>query len=230
MSSGYGALTAARYDRDASHALPPGEAAQWLLALRSCVGRPAGQRILDVGSGTGLLLDVLVRAGARARGLEPSAAMIAEARRRRPSLRQVPMHRGDASHVSAFRPGSFDAILSRQVLCHLANPGSAFAAWRRWLRPGGALVLADGLWPADAWSELERATQPFACLAEAGPVALALGQAGFDVRTTGRWKDVEAARRRAIRPDPSPRYVVVAFKRWSTAKARGLPLDAANTG
>lgn len=221
MSDVYRAVQAARYDANASHALPQGEARQWLRELRASIGGPANLRVLDVGSGTGSLLDVLVRAGVRARGLEPSAAMIAVARRRRPSLRRIAMHHGGAADVSTFRPGSFDAIVSRQVLCHLVRPGAAFTAWRRWLRPGGALLLADGLWPAHAWSDTERAKQPFACLRDAEPVAFALGQAGFDVRQAGRWETVEAARRLATRPDPSPRYLVVAGLRWGYGDSLG---------
>ena len=220
MSGGYGAAVAARYDREASHALGPGEASHWLAELRSCIGGPAGRRVLDVGSGTGLLLEVLVRAGARACGIEPSAAMIAHAFRRRPLLRRVRVRHGETYDTTAFRAGSVDAIVCRQVLCHLTDPDAAFAAWRRWLRPGGALVLADGLWPSEAWSEADLAAQPFASLAGPEPVAVALKRAGFDIRAAQRWFVVEAARRRAVRPDPAPRYLVVACKRWSRGGCR----------
>ena len=220
MSGGYGATVAARYDGEASHALGPGEASHWLAELRSCIGGPAGRRILDVGSGTGLLLEVLVRAGARARGIEPSAVMIAQALRRRPLLRRIRVHHGGTHETSAFRSGSLDAIVCRQVLCHLTDPDAAFAAWRRWLRPGGALVLADGLWPPEAWAEADLAAQPFASLAGPEPVAVALAQAGFDIRTAQRWFAVEAARRRAVGPDQAPRYLVVALKRWGPGGRR----------
>lgn len=217
MSGGYDAAAAARYDREATHALPPGEASLWLAELRSRIGGPAGRRVVDVGSGTGLLLEVLVRAGARASGIEPSAAMIAEALRQRPSLRRIRMHRGMASDASAFAAGSVDALVCRQVLCHLTNPDKAFAAWRRWLRPGGALILSDGLWSAASWSPAELTSQPFASLEGPGPVATALEEAGFDVRIAGRWTSVEAARVRAVRPDPAPRYLVVALRRWKAS-------------
>jgi SAM-dependent methyltransferase len=39
--------------------------------------------------------------------------------------------------ASALEPGGFDAIVSFEVLEHLADPGAAFAAMHRLLRPGG---------------------------------------------------------------------------------------------
>jgi SAM-dependent methyltransferase len=41
--------------------------------------------------------------------------------------------------VSALEPGSFDLIVSFEVLEHLARPGDAFAAMARLLRPGGVM-------------------------------------------------------------------------------------------
>jgi len=41
----------------------------------------------------------------------------------------------------AFPPASFDLVLSRFTVEHLADPAAAFAAIRGWLRPGGTLVL-----------------------------------------------------------------------------------------
>jgi len=43
--------------------------------------------------------------------------------------------------VSAFAPGSFDVALSSFTVEHFADPVSAFTNLRRWLRPGGTLVI-----------------------------------------------------------------------------------------
>lgn len=43
--------------------------------------------------------------------------------------------------ASAFPPESFDVVLSSFTVEHFADPGAAFANMRRWLRPGGHLVL-----------------------------------------------------------------------------------------
>jgi SAM-dependent methyltransferase len=42
---------------------------------------------------------------------------------------------------SAFAPGTFDVALSAFTVEHFANPVAAFANMRRWLRPGGTLVI-----------------------------------------------------------------------------------------
>jgi SAM-dependent methyltransferase len=45
------------------------------------------------------------------------------------------------SDPDAFPPASFDVILSNFTVEHFADPPAAFANLRRWLRPGGHLVL-----------------------------------------------------------------------------------------
>jgi len=43
--------------------------------------------------------------------------------------------------AAAFPPASFDVILSNFTVEHLADPAAAFRHLRRWLRPGGRLVI-----------------------------------------------------------------------------------------
>jgi SAM-dependent methyltransferase len=43
--------------------------------------------------------------------------------------------------VAAFEPGTFDVVLSSFTVEHFADPSAAFSNLRRWLRPGGRLVL-----------------------------------------------------------------------------------------
>ena len=42
--------------------------------------------------------------------------------------------------------GSFDAVLTRHLVWTLPDPSSAFARWMHLLRPGGSLVLIEGMW------------------------------------------------------------------------------------
>lgn len=53
-----------------------------------------------------------------------------------------------------FRDGSFDVVLSTQMIAYLDDPRAGLAEWRRVLRPGGLLLLGThGLFPnmRDRW-------------------------------------------------------------------------------
>lgn len=107
----------------------------------------AGERILDVGCGTGLLLERLGRAtpAARLTGVDPVPEMLALARRR------LAVSAADLSEAAAerlpFGDGSFDAVVSASVFHYVRQPEAALSEMRRVLRPGGRLVLTD--WSGD---------------------------------------------------------------------------------
>jgi ubiquinone/menaquinone biosynthesis C-methylase UbiE len=109
----------------------------------------AGQRVLDVGCGTGNLLR---STGKRHRdvdlvGLDPDPKALAVARRktRRAGL-TVQLDRGFAQELP-YADGSFDRVFSSLMLHHLDTPSkdALLAEVRRILRPDGVLVLADAV-------------------------------------------------------------------------------------
>lgn len=102
----------------------------------------SGTRLLDVCTGPGFIASVAAARGARATGLDFSAAMIAEAKRRHPS---VDFHEGDAEALP-FAATTFDAVVMNFGLLHLARPDAAVAEARRVLRAGGRYALT-------VWSE-----------------------------------------------------------------------------
>ncbi|HEY0816812.1 MAG TPA: class I SAM-dependent methyltransferase [Pseudonocardia sp.] len=106
-----------------------------------------GQRVLDVGCGTGNLLLTLGRSrpGVELAGLDPDARMLARAERKaRRAAVPVTWRRGYAQELP-FPDGAFDRVFSSLMLHHLEPDGKAalLAQVRRVLRPDGMLVLAD---------------------------------------------------------------------------------------
>lgn len=97
-----------------------------------------GARVLDVGCGTGKFARVLAERGlARVWGVEPSAEMLAEARKRVPS--SVGLKRAHAERLP-FKDGYFDAAVLWTVV-HLVERPAAFAELHRVLAPGGRVAI-----------------------------------------------------------------------------------------
>ena len=112
-------------------------------AVRIANDRP-GQRILEVGVGTGLSLPYF-RADAEVTGIDVSAEMLAKARRRveRQHLAQVKaLVEMDAEKMS-FADSEFDAVLALYVASVVPNPARFAAEMRRVCRPGGTIVIVN---------------------------------------------------------------------------------------
>ncbi|HXQ50562.1 MAG TPA: class I SAM-dependent methyltransferase [Stellaceae bacterium] len=112
-------------------------------AVRIANGQP-GQRILEVGVGTGLSLPYFA-ADAEVTGIDVSAEMLARARRRveRQGLKQVKaLIEMDAENLT-FEDNAFDAVLALYVASVVPNPARFAAEMRRVCRPGGTIVIVN---------------------------------------------------------------------------------------
>jgi trans-aconitate methyltransferase len=98
-----------------------------------------GERILDLGCGTGHLTAQIAARGAVAAGLDASVSMIAQARQNYPKLR---FSLADASGFQCDEP--FDAVFSNAVLHWIPEAGPVIASVARALKPGGRFVLEMG--------------------------------------------------------------------------------------
>jgi SAM-dependent methyltransferase len=98
-----------------------------------------GERILDLGCGTGQLTAEIARRGASVVGLDQSLEMLDQARHNFPAIEFVP---GDAARFDL--PGQFDAVFSNAVLHWVKNADGAAASIARALRPGGRFVAEFG--------------------------------------------------------------------------------------
>ncbi len=104
------------------------------------------ERVLDVGCGTGVLLERLGRAhpGLALNGVDPAEAMLEEARQR--CGERVPLKQGEAEALP-FGDDAFDVVVSVSALHYFSDPRRAISEMARVLRPGGTLVVTD--WCAD---------------------------------------------------------------------------------
>lgn len=119
------------------------------------MGPVAGKRVLDVGSGDGVLTTALATLGAFAVGLDVDrpALRVAAARRIEPpsSARYV---EGRIERLP-FRDATFDVVVAVTVLCLVADRPAAIREAARVLRPGGRLVVGElGRW--NLWAAKRR--------------------------------------------------------------------------
>jgi trans-aconitate methyltransferase len=98
-----------------------------------------GERILDLGCGTGHLSAQIAEMGARVVGIDSSAEMIAEARRK---YTQVEFDVADARSFRLAQP--FDAVFSNAVLHWVREADLVIESVWTALRPGGRYVIEMG--------------------------------------------------------------------------------------
>ena len=150
------------YERVHAHRL--GEAARELIEM---MGLADGDRVLDVGTGTGVAAQVAADVGASVVGIDESSGMLRVARRERP---KIPFVAAQAIDLP-FGPGRFDAVLGSFVLAHFNKVETVLFDIARVLRLGGRIgftTWADGV---DAyqqtWRELVESVVPREMLASA---------------------------------------------------------------
>ncbi|MBK1697555.1 ArsR/SmtB family transcription factor [Rhodovibrio salinarum] len=113
-------------------------------ALRRLVPQDEVGRLLDIGTGTGRMLEVFADRYKRAVGIDRSREMLAVARANleRSGLRDCQIRQGDMYALPT--PGeSFDTITVHMVLHYADDPVGALAEAARALRPGGRLIVVD---------------------------------------------------------------------------------------
>jgi phosphatidylethanolamine/phosphatidyl-N-methylethanolamine N-methyltransferase len=112
-------------------------------AVRIANDRP-GQRILEVGVGTGLSLPHF-RTDSRVTGIDVSAEMLAKARRRaeRLELAHVESLRVMDAENLEFPDSSFDAVLALYVASVVPSPARFAAEMRRVCISGGTIVVVN---------------------------------------------------------------------------------------
>lgn len=113
-------------------------------AILEAVGPAPIRNLLDLGTGTGRILQLLAPHAERAVGLDASHAMLSVARASlsREGLHRVELRQGDL-HAPPFPRGGFDLVVMHQVLHYLDDPSRALEQAARLLSPGGRLLVVD---------------------------------------------------------------------------------------
>lgn len=135
---------AAAFDDEPDHGLrDPEVRAAWAERLTGWLpGHPAD--VLDLGCGTGSLSLLAAEGGHRVTGVDLSAPMVGQARAKLAG-RDAVFLVGDAA-APPVGEQRYDVVLVRHVLWTLPDPARVLRHWRGLLRPGGRLVLVEGVW------------------------------------------------------------------------------------
>jgi len=113
-------------------------------ALKKLVGDGPINAFLDLGTGTGRLLQLFEGTYRHATGVDASREMLSVARANleRSGITKATIRLGDIFNLP-LESGQYDLVSIHQVLHYLENPELAIAEAARMLRPGGRLVVVD---------------------------------------------------------------------------------------
>lgn len=129
---------AAKYDLT-NDVLSLGQARLWRKAVAQALDVRSGERVLDLGAGTGTSSLPFVAAGAQVVPCDFSVGMLREGKKRHPSL---PLTAGDATKLP-FADGAFDAVTISFALRNVHDTDAALREMLRVTKPGGRVVICE---------------------------------------------------------------------------------------
>jgi ubiquinone/menaquinone biosynthesis C-methylase UbiE len=136
----------------------------------------AGKQVLEVGCGTGLILDRVAQFASGSHGIDLSAGMLARAAARGLSVSQA------SATALPLPDASVDVAYSFKVLAHIPDIAGALAEMARVVRPGG-YVIAE-FYNARSLRRLVKALKP----------ATAVSETTNDEHVFTRYDDADAIR------------------------------------
>ncbi len=140
-AASYFSENAPRWDQMRSMYVPDAEVEA---CVRDILGGGDVSDLLDIGTGTGRILEVMAPEIQHGVGIDLSHEMLAVARVNlgKTGLEHCQVRHGDMYELPV-DDGSQDAVVFHQVLHYAEEPASAIAEAARVLRPGGQLVIID---------------------------------------------------------------------------------------
>ncbi len=97
-----------------------------------------GERVLDLGCGSGYLMDTLTRSGKRVYGIEPNAELIGLAKKRNPNFE---ITHGTAEGTDLFKIPRADSVLAVDVLEHIQDEREVLMRIKQFLPDTGEIVV-----------------------------------------------------------------------------------------
>lgn len=113
-------------------------------ALQEAIGEQPIDHFLDIGTGTGRILEVFAPRIKRGTGIDLSHEMlqVARAKLEQGGHRHCQVRHGDMYNLQLPAAG-YDVVVLHQVLHYAEEPGSVISEAAQTLRPGGRLLLVD---------------------------------------------------------------------------------------
>lgn len=200
-----------------------------------------GERVLDIGCGTGFLLCEVAGRASQVVGVDVTPAMLNEARR---TLEARGLHNVCLREASAealpYGDDRFDVVLCRLMLHHCGDPSRVLREAYRVCRPGGRFVLCDIIADADParadlHNRLERlrdcshvahysATQLFRMIEEVGFTVTEQTRSWKTLRHFGEWTGLAD-----VRPEVKPALQAL-LQSVSEGDAAGIQPARADNG
>ncbi|WSY81323.1 methyltransferase domain-containing protein [Streptomyces sp. NBC_00876] len=135
---------AGSFDEEPDHGLlDPVVRRAWAQRMESWLPRGRSE-VLDLGCGTGSLALLVAQQGHHVTAVDSSPQMLEQARAKLAGT-GTEVLTGDAA-APPVGEQRFDVILARHVVWLLPDPAAVLRHWAGLLRPGGRLVLVEGVW------------------------------------------------------------------------------------
>lgn len=113
----------------------------WEATARALIGLLELGDVLDLGSGDGVLSELIASHARSVTCVDVSATVVAAARKRLANFSNVTVEEGDM-HALHFADGRFDHVFAMHALPYSAHPDAMLKEAARVLKPGGRLIVA----------------------------------------------------------------------------------------
>jgi len=111
-----------------------------------------GLKLVDIGSGGGLIAEPLSRLGAEVTGLDAAAGNIAVAGAHAAAMGLDIDYRVETAEVVAEAGETFDAVIALEIVEHVADVPSFLAALSQLVKPGGLVIMSTLNRTAQSWA------------------------------------------------------------------------------